>query len=98
MFSTLHQNKWSLEQFLFFAYMLIVDWFLTLLLDVMFAYQLLNPPLDNACAMLRMLAMLDCKPTRLSEQSIITLSNFLLGYLIDVVHVSILSCLISAFD
>ncbi|XP_059463584.1 uncharacterized protein LOC132192307 isoform X2 [Corylus avellana] len=47
---------------------------------------LLKPPLDNACAMLRMLAMLDSKPTRLSEQSIITLSNFLLGYLIDVVH------------
>ncbi|XP_062167443.1 uncharacterized protein LOC133873715 isoform X1 [Alnus glutinosa] len=47
---------------------------------------LLKPPLDNACAMLRMLAKLDSKPTRLSEQSIITLSNFLLGYLIDVVH------------
>ncbi|XP_059428250.1 uncharacterized protein LOC132162022 isoform X2 [Corylus avellana] len=47
---------------------------------------LLKPPLDNACAMLRMLAMLDSKPTRLSEQSVITLSNFLLGYLIDVVH------------
>ncbi|KAE8125193.1 hypothetical protein FH972_020026 [Carpinus fangiana] len=47
---------------------------------------LLKPPLDNACAMLRMLAILDSKPTRLSEQSIITLSNFLLGYLIDVVH------------
>ncbi|KAE8098634.1 hypothetical protein FH972_016679 [Carpinus fangiana] len=47
---------------------------------------LLKPPLDNVCAMLRMLAMLDSKPTRLSERSIITLSNFLLGYLIDVVH------------
>ncbi|KAK0587618.1 hypothetical protein LWI29_025899 [Acer saccharum] len=49
--------------------------------------QLLSkPPLDNACAMLRMLVMLDSKPTRLSEQSISTLSNYLSGYLIDVVH------------
>ncbi|KAJ9181301.1 hypothetical protein P3X46_009441 [Hevea brasiliensis] len=47
---------------------------------------LLKPPLDNARAMLRMLVVLDSKPTRLSEQSIITLSNFLSGYLIDVVH------------
>ncbi|KAF3969199.1 hypothetical protein CMV_006986 [Castanea mollissima] len=47
---------------------------------------LMKPPLDNACAMLRMLAVLDSKPTRLSEQSIVTLSNFISGYLIDVVH------------
>ncbi|XWS59392.1 hypothetical protein CRYUN_Cryun08bG0117800 [Craigia yunnanensis] len=47
---------------------------------------LLKPPLDNACAMLRLLIMLDSKPTRLSEQSIIALSNFLPGYLMDVVH------------
>lgn len=46
---------------------------------------LLKPPLDNACAMLRLLAMLDSKPTRLSEQGIITLTSFLPGYLIDVV-------------
>ncbi|KAA3455232.1 Armadillo-like helical [Gossypium australe] len=47
---------------------------------------LLQPPLDNACAMLRVLIALDSKPTRLSEQSIIALSNFLPGYLMDVVH------------
>ncbi|XVE75869.1 hypothetical protein DITRI_Ditri12bG0126200 [Diplodiscus trichospermus] len=52
------------------------------LLDLVF----LEPPLDNACAMLRVLVMLDSKPTRLSEQSIIALSNFLPGYLMDVVH------------
>ncbi|XVF07541.1 hypothetical protein REPUB_Repub06bG0147900 [Reevesia pubescens] len=49
---------------------------------------LLEPPLDNACAMLRVLIMLDSKPTRFSEQSIIALSNFLPGYLMDVVHSS----------
>ncbi|KAI9153867.1 hypothetical protein LWI28_017694 [Acer negundo] len=49
--------------------------------------QLLSqPPLDNACAMLRMLVSLDSKPSRLSEQSISTLSKYLSGYLIDVVH------------
>ncbi|KAF2289641.1 hypothetical protein GH714_037657 [Hevea brasiliensis] len=47
---------------------------------------LLKPPLDNACAMLRILVRQDSKPTRLSEQSIINLSNFIPGYLIDVVH------------
>ncbi|XP_022766966.1 uncharacterized protein LOC111311659 isoform X2 [Durio zibethinus] len=46
---------------------------------------LLEPPLDNACAMLRVLIVLDSKPTRLSEQSITALSNFLPGYLMDVV-------------
>ncbi|GAV57315.1 Ipi1_N domain-containing protein [Cephalotus follicularis] len=46
----------------------------------------LKPPVDNACAMLRMLSMLDSKPTRLSGQSIITLSNFVAGYLVDVVQ------------
>ncbi|XP_020535669.1 testis-expressed protein 10 isoform X2 [Jatropha curcas] len=47
---------------------------------------LLKPHLENACAMLRMLVALDSRPTRLSDQSIITLSDFLSGYLIDVVH------------
>ncbi|XWS56064.1 hypothetical protein CRYUN_Cryun09bG0054800 [Craigia yunnanensis] len=47
---------------------------------------LLEPPFENACAMLRVFIMLDSKPTRLSEQSIIALSNFLPGYLMDVVH------------
>ncbi|KAK3226997.1 hypothetical protein Dsin_006859 [Dipteronia sinensis] len=36
--------------------------------------------------MLRMLVSLDSKPSRLSEQSISTLSKYLSGYLIDVVH------------
>lgn len=83
----IYRKKYLFEPFFL---CLSVDWFFTIFLDVMlFASQLLKPPLDNACAMLRMLAMLDSKPTRLSEQSIITLSNFLLGYLIDVVRVSI---------
>ncbi|KAF8399349.1 hypothetical protein HHK36_015214 [Tetracentron sinense] len=43
----------------------------------------LNPPLDNMCAMLRMLVKLDSSPTRLPEQSIINLSSSLPGYLID---------------
>eukprot|EP00257_Ricinus_communis_P023061 XP_015582954.1 uncharacterized protein LOC8275754 [Ricinus communis] len=47
---------------------------------------LLTPPVVNACAMLRMLVVLDSKPTRLSEESITALSNFLPKYLIDVVH------------
>ncbi|KAA8518460.1 hypothetical protein F0562_015934 [Nyssa sinensis] len=42
-------------------------------------------PLDNICALLRMLITLDSRPTRLSEQSIINLSNVLPEYLIDVV-------------
>ncbi|XP_061950001.1 uncharacterized protein LOC133673263 isoform X2 [Populus nigra] len=46
----------------------------------------LKPPLDNSCAMLRMLVALDSKPTRLSKQSICSLSNVLSAYLIDVAH------------
>ncbi|CAK7342019.1 unnamed protein product [Dovyalis caffra] len=45
-----------------------------------------KPPLDNACAMLRMLIALDSKPTRLSKQSIFSLSNVLSAYLVDVAH------------
>lgn len=44
----------------------------------------LRPPIDNICAMLRMLLLLDSRPTRLSDQSVINLSSFLSGYLIDV--------------
>ncbi|KAH7843540.1 hypothetical protein Vadar_017908 [Vaccinium darrowii] len=46
---------------------------------------LLRPALDNLCALFRVLVALDCRPTRLSQQSILTLSNFLPGYLMDVV-------------
>lgn len=42
-----------------------------------------QPPLDNICAMLRMLVVVDCSPSRLSEQSIIDLSSLLPRYLID---------------
>ncbi|KAB1219903.1 Testis-expressed sequence 10 protein [Morella rubra] len=59
------------------------------------------PSLDNACAMLRMLAVMDCKPSRLSEQSIITLSTFLPGYLIDVVQeylIDVVQCIPEAHD
>ncbi|XP_058205322.1 uncharacterized protein LOC131319180 isoform X2 [Rhododendron vialii] len=48
-------------------------------------FQLQRPGLDNICALFRVLVALDCRPTRLSQQSILTLSNFLPGYLIDVV-------------
>ncbi|KAM7499953.1 hypothetical protein LguiA_024367 [Lonicera macranthoides] len=44
----------------------------------------LKPSLDNMCALLRMLITVDSVPTRLSEQSIINLSNALLGYLLGV--------------
>ncbi|KAG6754021.1 hypothetical protein POTOM_042029 [Populus tomentosa] len=50
------------------------------------ASESLKPFLDNSCAMLRMLIALDSKPTRLSEQSICSLSNVLSAYLIDVAH------------
>ncbi|WOH06224.1 hypothetical protein DCAR_0625647 [Daucus carota subsp. sativus] len=46
---------------------------------------LLNPPLDNICALLRVLVKLDSEPTRLSEQSMINLGSFLPGYLTDIV-------------
>ncbi|KAH9737957.1 Ipi1 N domain-containing protein [Citrus sinensis] len=49
--------------------------------QVIFDQLLLKPPLDNACALLRVLVVLDCKPTRLSEQGIITLSKYLSGCL-----------------
>ncbi|CAN1234391.1 Testis-expressed protein 10 [Linum perenne] len=46
----------------------------------------LKPSLHNACAMLRVLIVLDSKPTKLSEHSIQCLGNYLAGYLIDVVQ------------
>ncbi|CAI0391122.1 unnamed protein product [Linum tenue] len=46
----------------------------------------LKPSLHNACAMLRVLVVLDAKPTKLSEQSILCIGDYLAGYLIDVVH------------
>lgn len=54
-----------------------------------FVPQIIKPPLDNVCAMLRVLITLDSNPTRLSEQSITTLGNFLPEYLINVMHVSV---------
>ncbi|XP_057491226.1 uncharacterized protein LOC130776972 isoform X2 [Actinidia eriantha] len=45
----------------------------------------LKPALDNSCALLRVLVALDSRSTRLSQQSIMNLGNFLPGYLIDVV-------------
>ncbi|XP_027066955.2 uncharacterized protein [Coffea arabica] len=44
----------------------------------------LKLPLDNICAFLRVLVTLDTKPTRLSEWSVIKLSNVLCKYLINV--------------
>ncbi|KAK6912302.1 hypothetical protein RJ641_024395, partial [Dillenia turbinata] len=44
----------------------------------------LKLPVDNTCAMLKVLIKLDSRPTRLSDQSIIKLSSVLAEYLIDV--------------
>ena len=54
-------------------------------------FQVLKPPLDNGCSLLRMLVTADSKPTRLSEQSIVVLSSYVAEYLMDVVQVSILT-------
>ncbi|KAJ0559011.1 putative pre-rRNA-processing protein Ipi1 [Helianthus annuus] len=47
-----------------------------------------KPPLDNTCALLRMIITLDSNPTKLCEQSILKLGSVLTGYMIDVVSVS----------
>ncbi|XP_013684189.1 uncharacterized protein BNAC09G49190D isoform X1 [Brassica napus] len=47
--------------------------------------QNLKPWFDNGCAILRIICTLDSKPTSLSESSITTLSEYLPGYLIDIV-------------
>ncbi|GKB00375.1 armadillo-like helical domain-containing protein [Tanacetum coccineum] len=44
-----------------------------------------KPPLENTCALLRMIITLDSKPSKLSEESISKLGNVIPGYLIDVV-------------
>ncbi|KAJ0559008.1 putative testis-expressed protein 10/pre-rRNA-processing protein Ipi1 [Helianthus annuus] len=44
-----------------------------------------KPPLDNTCALLRMITTLDSNPTKLCEQSILKLGSVLTGYMIDVV-------------
>lgn len=49
--------------------------------------QLLKPSLDNSCSLLRMLVTVDSKPTRLSEQSIMTLGPCLSEYIMDAVQV-----------
>ncbi|XAR53187.1 hypothetical protein NMG60_11021631 [Bertholletia excelsa] len=46
---------------------------------------LLKPDLDNLCSLLRVLVALDCRPSRLSQQSIFNLSNVLPEYLINAV-------------
>ncbi|XP_010423350.1 PREDICTED: uncharacterized protein LOC104708471 [Camelina sativa] len=47
---------------------------------------IVKPALDNGCAILRMICALDSKPTRLSESGVTILSEFLPGYLIDIVN------------
>ncbi|PIM98635.1 hypothetical protein CDL12_28882 [Handroanthus impetiginosus] len=42
-------------------------------------------PMDNKCALLRLLITLDSRPTRLSDQSFVKMSHVLPQYLIDVV-------------
>ncbi|CAE6123208.1 unnamed protein product [Arabidopsis arenosa] len=57
------------------------------ILERVFVEQIISKPaLDNGCAILRMICALDSKPTRLSESSVTTLSEFLPGYLIDIVN------------
>ncbi|KAL1196940.1 hypothetical protein V5N11_024740 [Cardamine amara subsp. amara] len=46
---------------------------------------ILKPALDNGCAILRMICALDSKPTILSESSLTALSEYLPGYLVDIV-------------
>ncbi|KAK9113932.1 hypothetical protein Syun_020729 [Stephania yunnanensis] len=41
-----------------------------------------KPPLHNSCAMLRVLALLDSRPTSLSENNIINFANLMVNYLI----------------
>ncbi|XP_040361345.1 uncharacterized protein LOC112203486 [Rosa chinensis] len=45
-----------------------------------------NLPLDNVCAMLRMLIALDSEETIISEQAFVSLVKILPRYLIDIVH------------
>ncbi|GLT68689.1 hypothetical protein SLA2020_408980 [Shorea laevis] len=59
---------------------------LQMLEELILEQMLLNLPIVNACAMLRVICRLDSKPTILSEKSIINLSNFLPAYLINVAH------------
>ncbi|ESQ40559.1 hypothetical protein EUTSA_v10012647mg [Eutrema salsugineum] len=59
---------------------------LQILEKVLLEQIILKPALDNGCAILRMICALDSKPTRLSESSIATLSDFLPGYLIEIVN------------
>ncbi|CAH8351249.1 unnamed protein product [Eruca vesicaria subsp. sativa] len=47
---------------------------------------ILKPALDNGCGILRIICKLDSKPTRLSESSVTTLTEFLPGYLMDIVN------------
>ncbi|XP_020970370.1 uncharacterized protein LOC107621326 [Arachis ipaensis] len=56
---------------------------LNIIEKVIIDHILLKPPLDNSCSLLRMIVTVDSKPTRLSEQSIITLGTYLSQYLID---------------
>ena len=63
----------------------------------MFLLQNLKPWFDNGCAILRIICTLDSKPTSLSESSIATLSEYLPGYLIDIVKVRALRFLINPF-
>ncbi|GJU30927.1 armadillo-like helical domain-containing protein [Tanacetum coccineum] len=44
-----------------------------------------KPPLENTCALLRMIITLDSKPSKLSEESISKLGYVIPGYLVDVV-------------
>lgn len=73
---------WNLQLIVFFF-----------LIMVLFMLQSQIPPLDNVCAMLRMLITLDSKATIISQQAFISLGNILPWYLIDIVHVSFFSFL-----
>lgn len=51
-------------------------------------YQCSDLPLDNKCAFVRLLLTLDSKPSRLLDQSIVSISHALPQYMINVLSVS----------
>lgn len=89
-------NFLSISLVYYFSLLTLVDSLfkdmLFLLIWFVFMLQSQTLPLDNVCAMLRMLIALDSEETRISEQAFVSLVEILPRYLIDIVHVSFLFC------
>lgn len=87
-------NFLSISLVYYFSLLTLVDSLfkdmLFLLIWFVFMLQSQTLPLDNVCAMLRMLIALDSEETRISEQAFVSLVEILPRYLIDIVHVSFL--------